>query len=294
MANQTREIKSRGGIQVIERAAAILRVLDGEPQGLSLADIASRVGLARSTVHRIVVALSAEGFVTPASPTRRVRLGPLLVRLAAASERDLAAELRPLLHSLSKEVRETVNLSVLEHDKALIIAQVVGPEMLTVAGDVGETLPLHATSLGLVLLSTLSDDVIRRLLPPVLERFTEQTITDREVLLAEVGEVRTTGISMCREVYLPGLCSVAALVTKNVSRPVAISIPAPSHRFYGQEEHLVRALLRLREQIERRHEPEVEKQAEDEDEVDEYDGQEPLEASAVELTPSTSRLEGEA
>lgn len=264
MTNQMLERGNGSGIQVIRRAADILRSLEAEPQGLSLADIAGRVGLARSTVHRIVVSLSAEGFLTPASPTRRVRLGPLLVRLAAASERDLAAELRPLLRDLSREVRETVNLAVLEHDKALIIAQVVGPEVLTVAGMVGETLPLHATSNGLVLLSTLSDDAIRRLLPPVLERFTEQTITDREVLVAELGDIRTTGISVCREVYLPGLCTIAILVSKSLIRPVAISIPAPSSRFFGREEHLDNALRRLREEIERRHGAEVEKQSRDE------------------------------
>ena len=63
-------------VQVIARAAAILRALENEAAGLSLGQIAQRVNLARSTVQRIVAALEAEKLVIAASPTGRVRLGP--------------------------------------------------------------------------------------------------------------------------------------------------------------------------------------------------------------------------
>ena len=69
-------------IQVIARAASILRALEDEPSGLSLGQIAQRVNLARSTVQRIVAALAAERFVIAASPTARVRIGPTILRLA--------------------------------------------------------------------------------------------------------------------------------------------------------------------------------------------------------------------
>src|SRR5216683_304471 len=88
-------------VQVIARAAAILRSLEDEPAGLSLAQIAQRVGLARSTVQRIVAALATEKFLIAASPTERVTLGPAIVRLAAATRIDLAARLRPVLSHLS-------------------------------------------------------------------------------------------------------------------------------------------------------------------------------------------------
>jgi len=69
-------------IQVITRAISVLRALEGEPEGLSLGQIGERVGLARSTVQRIVEALRAEQFVIAASPTSGVRLGPALILLA--------------------------------------------------------------------------------------------------------------------------------------------------------------------------------------------------------------------
>ena len=66
-------VATEGGVQVIVRVGQVLRALDGEDQGLSLAQLAERIGLPRSTVHRIVTALTAEGLVATASPAGRPR-----------------------------------------------------------------------------------------------------------------------------------------------------------------------------------------------------------------------------
>src|SRR3712207_436459 len=115
------------GVQVIARAADVLRSLQGHPHGLSLSEIAARVGLARSTVHRLVAALEDEGFVVPASPNGRVRLGPMLARLAAASRGDLRDELHPSLQRLAAEVGETVDLAVLDGANVRFLDQLPAP-----------------------------------------------------------------------------------------------------------------------------------------------------------------------
>ena len=84
-------------VQVITRAISVLRALEGEPEGLSLGQIAQRVGLARSTVQRIVDALRAEQFVIAASPTAGVRLGPALIRLAASASVEFDQITRPIM-----------------------------------------------------------------------------------------------------------------------------------------------------------------------------------------------------
>ena len=85
MQSEVKEEPSENkGVQVIARAAEILRALIGQPQGLSLSQIAREVGLARSTVHRIITALEAEHFVIPYSSNGGIRLGPGLVPLAAS------------------------------------------------------------------------------------------------------------------------------------------------------------------------------------------------------------------
>ena len=98
-------MQSPSQVQVIARAAAILRALEDEAAGLSLGQIAQRVNLARSTVQRIVAALETEKFLIAASPNGRVRLGPTILRLAASARTDFVAVVRPYLTQLSSELR---------------------------------------------------------------------------------------------------------------------------------------------------------------------------------------------
>ena len=98
--NKREDRPANGGVQVIVRAVNILRALKGHPEGLSLSQIAKEVGLARSTVHRIVSTLEAERFVTAVSSNGRVRLGSALASLGAHVNSDLRRELRPYLEGL--------------------------------------------------------------------------------------------------------------------------------------------------------------------------------------------------
>src|SRR6266568_7206893 len=95
---------SAGGVQVIARAAQVLRALESEPQGLSLAQLADRIGLPRSTVHRIVTALIAEGLVATASPAGRVRIGPEFARLASATQAEPWKDAEPFMQRIFGEI----------------------------------------------------------------------------------------------------------------------------------------------------------------------------------------------
>ena len=118
--------RNHSGIQVISRAASILRVLRDERDGLSLAQIATRVQLPRSTVQRIVHALVSERLLMAASPNGRVRLGTEITALANNSKIDVVEVAHPLLAKLSEQVGETVDLAVLRGDHLLFLDQIAG------------------------------------------------------------------------------------------------------------------------------------------------------------------------
>jgi len=236
---------------VIERAARILRALEGNADGLSLSQIAERVGLARSTVHRLVTALEAERFVAAASPNGRVRLGPGLATLAGAARGDVRDEIHPFLTRLSREIHETVDLAVLEHDHVRFIDQVAAPRRLRAVSAVGAVFPAHCTANGKALLSMLPRDQVLHLLPPQLERHTESTITDRDELLAELDRVRAEGVAYDREEHTIGICAVGAVVVDPGGTRVAVTIPLPSQRFYGNERKLAEALVATCDEITR-------------------------------------------
>jgi DNA-binding IclR family transcriptional regulator len=79
------------------------------------------LGLARTTVHRILGALETAGFVTSGRSRGRFRLGPEIARLAEAARHTLILDLRPYLEQLSRTLNETVDLSVLEYDQVLFM-----------------------------------------------------------------------------------------------------------------------------------------------------------------------------
>src|SRR5271154_4648326 len=88
---RARRASDKSPIQVIARAAAVLRVLETAPEGLSLGAIAEALKLPRSTIQRIVGALEMESLAIGATPTGRVKLGPALLRLAAAVDNSAAS-----------------------------------------------------------------------------------------------------------------------------------------------------------------------------------------------------------
>jgi len=202
------EDANRQGIQVIARVASVLRALEGEQAGLSLSQIAQRVGLARSTVQRIVESLSAEQFVIAAGPSAGVRLGPALLRIAASASPDFTQLARPILKELSRDLGETVDLSVLKGGGAVFVDQVTGSQRLRAVSAVGERFPLHCTANGKALLSVLPSEAAARLVAEPLERFTPRTLTTSRAVLAQLSACRRSGVAFDHEEHTEGICAV--------------------------------------------------------------------------------------
>jgi DNA-binding IclR family transcriptional regulator len=238
----------RDGVQVLARAADMLRCLAAEPDGLTLIELSSRVGLPRSTAHRIVGALTQEGFVATA-PSGRLRVGPALIGIAVSSRRDLRHEAAPYLERLSRELRETVNLAVLDGEEVLFIDQYTSRRYLRIASEIGARFPVHCTANGKVLLAALPPEDVRRHLPARLERLTDHTTTDRARLLAELEEVRAAGIAFDREEHALGVSAVACAVHDAVGTAAAITVVTPAARFHGHEDAIVAALTHTRDEI---------------------------------------------
>jgi len=233
------------GVQVIARATEVLRALEAEPGGLSLAKIARRVELPRSTVHRIVTALEAESLVVPASPSGGYRLGPELARFAASAGGELRESVRPFIERLRHEADETVDLAVLNRERVFFVDQVAAPHRLQALSAVGVSLPAHCTAIGKALLAGLTDGQVERLLPEHLPAETSNTITDRAELLADLERVRASGVAYDREELTIGISAVGAAIRDDAGVVVAaLSIPVPTARFAGQEERLAGMLLR--------------------------------------------------
>jgi DNA-binding IclR family transcriptional regulator len=243
------EKDQRNGVQVLARAATILRLLAADSSGgLTFSELVARSGLPRTTVHRIRGALENEDFIST-DATGRLHLGSGIVRLAM-SKRDLPTVVRPYLEQLSRELNETVDLGVLDGMHVLFIAQHPAPQRsLMVVSRVGARFPAWCTANGKALLAQLPAEDVKRRLPKRLETPGDHTPVSRRDLFAELEEVRTSGLAFDREAHHTGICGVGVAVRDIDGGLASISVPMPAARFHEDPDTVVAALLRVRDEV---------------------------------------------
>jgi DNA-binding IclR family transcriptional regulator len=236
----------RSGIQVIARAATVLRCLEREPDGLSLGDIAARVDLPRSTVQRIVAALVEEQLLMSASLKARVKLGPGLVQLGAAADVGTEKIVRPFMQELARAADETVDLSVLRRDAAVFVEQIQGTQRLAAVSAIGKEFPLHCTANGKALLTLITPERRERLLGGRLKKFTEATITDRAQLDELLREGEKSGLAYDLEEHSEGICAVGTAFLDSIGREYSLSIPVPASRWPSKRQLLSKLLKKAK------------------------------------------------
>ena len=224
-ARQPAIAEREDGIQVLRRAAAALDEIATEPGRLRLVDLGSRLGLAKSTVRRLLVGLTDVGFAA-VDDGGRFTLGDRLLGLAGADSAHIATRFRPTLERIAEATGETVDLSVLRGREMWFIDQVECTHRLRAVSAVGVRFPLRGTANGKAALAQLDDAEV----PAELRD--------------EVAEIRSGGIAFDLGEHTPGISAAGIAGRIAGGQVVAISVPAPSERFAVERERIVAALRR--------------------------------------------------
>ena len=236
----------RNGIQVISRAALIMRCLESEPNGLSLGGIAKRIDLPRSTVQRIVDALALEGLLEVHS-SKGIRLGPALMRLASSSHIDITRLARPYLEALSENTGETAILVNANGGNLVILHAVVSHQALRVTPVAGNFLSVYGTAGGKMLLSRMSDDEVRLQLGSSLKKLTENTPTLDELLI-QLGNVRQEGFAYDSDEHTHGVGAIA-IGLDTPQGNYAIDLVGPLWRIQKNMAAIKQALLVCKDEL---------------------------------------------
>ncbi len=222
-----------GGVQSVDRALYVLELLARRGEA-GVTELASDIGVHKSTVSRLLAALEERELVEQAFERGKYRLGFGILRLAnAVSGRlDVTRQGREVCERLALEVGETVNIAVLRSEYAVNVDQARGPSAIGTHNWVGELTPLHATSSGKVLLAFMSADARRDLVTQAgLQRFTEHTITSPGKLEAQLRDVTQDGYVVSLEELEEGLNAVAAPIRDHVGGVIAaLSVSGPAYR----------------------------------------------------------------
>ena len=209
-------------MQSVDRALDLLAAVAASETAPSVADLADRCGINRSTAWRLLATLEVHGMVERDSPSSGYRVGYGAVRLgAAADEASVVRRVRPVLEGLSEASGETVSLALVKTaslkyvDHLSVIAGTFTPWS-------EERVSLHSTSSGKIFLAWLSEEEREGALPSTLERFTDSTITDRADLERELARARELGYARCHGEDAALTNGVSAAVLDARRRPIAV------------------------------------------------------------------------
>ena len=232
---------SSSGLQVVQRAAAVLRVVGREGGGPRLADLAPSVDLPKTTLHRVVGALADEGLLR-IDDAGRIWLGSALIELSRAATADLAAQVRPAVVRLHRAVDETVDVAIVEGATVRFIDQIQSTRPLRAVSAVGAVFPLHASANGKAALAAMAPVEAAAVLAGPLEPLTPATITDPAVLRNELAEIARSGIGYDLQEHTVGICAVGAAVLGPAGPVLTLSMPVPTERFIANQDELAGAL----------------------------------------------------
>ena len=145
------------------------------------------------------------------------------------------------LEMLSEKVGETIQLQISDGVRMELLDVVEPACDFYLHVTVGSKLYHHCNAYGKAILSFLSDEEIKELLPAQLPKLTDKTITDIESLLKDIAKIRNTGIAYDREEYSRGVYCIGAAVLDASGQAVAgLGITGMRVRFdkYKKDEYI--------------------------------------------------------
>ncbi len=200
--------------QSVARAVDILELL-AENGALGVREIARRMELSPTIVHRLLSTLASTGFAEQAPDTQKYRIGYRAFRIGCTflSQNDLDRASTPELVALAEQHQVNSFLGVLR-DHSMVYLKVVksnGPIVINNAA--GSTALPHSTAFGKIMLAALPDKQIAEVMGrEPYKRLTKKTKVTLRSLMSELREIRETGIAISDEENLANVYSAGAAV----------------------------------------------------------------------------------
>ena len=225
--------RDNGRLSSVATSVRLLKAFSEEQVEIGISDLAKRLGLAKSTVHRLASTLLDQGMLEQNAGDGKYRLGLALFELGTLVRRkmDFTVEARPFLRTLMERTGETVHLAILDHDSVLYIITHESKQALRMGSKVGTRVAVHSTAVGKALLAFQPEEEIARIVARGLPASAPNTVVDGKSLRRELELVRTRSYAVDDEESEVGLRSIAAPIRNDSGSVIAaISIAGPVHR----------------------------------------------------------------
>ncbi|HXK60900.1 MAG TPA: IclR family transcriptional regulator [Acidobacteriota bacterium] len=228
------------GVLVLHKTLDILEALKNNPTGMSLADLARSVRMPKPTAYRIISTLESRGYLDRTSEGGfQVSRKLFELQRRITDEQVIIRAAQPIMERLVESCEETVNLGILDAGEVVVINTIESPQGIRMASKIGNRRYLHTTALGKVLLSSLPDRELQRLVRVKgLPKLTPNTLTTTDALKRELELVRERGYAIDNEENeLNGRCIGAPIYGPYRRMVAALSISGPTFRMTLEHAH---------------------------------------------------------
>jgi IclR family transcriptional regulator, KDG regulon repressor len=234
-------------VRAVERAIDVLLCFDHEERGLTLTQIAGRVRMSKSTVHRLLATLENKHFVNrdKASGLYHLGLGFIEVASLVLQEMDLERWALPYLQRLSAECGETVDLAILDDAHVVYLLVVESVQRVKIAAAVGERLPACCTATGKAFLAYLPAEQVHAILDKSPGQYRDGTPVSLPNLCRDLQATRERGYAISEQEYEQDINAVAAPILNADGWPMlVIAIVGPSFRLSPERMQLLGQSIR--------------------------------------------------
>jgi len=221
-------------IQSIDRTLQVLELFSLERSEWGVTEISKALNIYKSNVHNILSTLAEKSFVEKDPKTDKYKLGIKFFELGSVviKNMDLRKIAHPYIEKLSKEFNETVHLGVLDKGRVVSIEREESDKSLCSHIEIGKRTPLHCTAVGKAIMAYLSEDKVSLIVKEKgLEKYTENTITDREKLEREFLKIRKQGYAVDNMEHEEGVRCIAGSIRDHTGEVIAsMSVSGPAFR----------------------------------------------------------------
>lgn len=217
----------------VATAIHLLKAFSEDEDEIGISALARKLGLAKSTVHRLASTLVSEGLLEQDRDSGKYHLGVALFRLGALVRRrmDVSNEARPYLYELREKINESVHLAILDGAEIMYVYNLESRHAIRMRSDIGVRKPVHCTAEGQAILAFQPPETIERVIAAGLPPRTSKTITSPDKFMKALAAVRQRGCAIEDEESEPGMVCLAAPIRDDSGAVVAaVGIAGPVTR----------------------------------------------------------------
>jgi len=221
-------------VQSIERALILLNTISEYPDGIQIARLSEKVGLSKSTIHRLLSTLLNMNYITKVEETDKYKLGYQVVYLSRnmINNLDIINISKNHLEHLSSNVNETVHLCIEDNGEVLYVDKIESSQTIRMFSRIGNRSPMYCTGVGKILLSGMSEDKYNKIAQnTTYTSKTPKTIQSKQELDEEIKLVKKRGYALDNIENEEGIRCIAAPIRDSQGRIIAsFSISGPTSR----------------------------------------------------------------